>query len=69
LLGESLSVTGLRVWRQIVHRNPWTRHFSCDQQANEGHRSTQAGSDQGEEGKAWAVDWHFKLLTDNPAQG
>jgi magnesium transporter len=43
--------------------------ISCDQQRNEHHGSTQAGGDQGEECKAWAVFWHFKLLTDNSAQG
>jgi hypothetical protein len=63
-----LSVTGLRVWRQIVHCYPWTCNISCDQQPNEKHGSTQAGSDQGEECKLWAIVWHFKLLTDNPAQ-
>jgi hypothetical protein len=64
-----LSVTGLRVWWKIVHCHPPTRNISCDQQRNEHHGSTQAGGDQGEECKAWAVFWHFKLVTNNSAQG
>jgi hypothetical protein len=64
-----LSVTGLRVWRQFVHCYLWACNISCDQQHNEHHGSTQAGGDQGEECKAWTVFWHFKLLTDNSAQG
>jgi hypothetical protein len=57
------------VWRQIAHCYLWTCYISCDQQPNEHYGSTQAGGDHGKECKAWAVFWHFKLLTDNSAQG
>jgi hypothetical protein len=72
LLGSCVNhclLSGLREWRRIVHCHPWSCNISCDQQRNEDHGSTQAGSDQSEERKVWAVFWHFKLLIDNAAQG
>ena len=49
-------------WRQIVHCYPRTCHIAGDQQRNEDHGRTKAGTDQAEENKAGTVVRHLKLL-------
>ena len=50
-----------RYWRQIVPCHPRTCHIAGDQQRNEDHGRTKAGTDQAEEDKAGTVVRHLKL--------